>query len=300
MRVWLWRILLSSAGLAAAYVFGAWSFANDAWPIHALRSVKRASIGQGELTTRYDAFGRLIAWGGKTQIACPVQDDRTAVILFIGQSNQANEAGQRMEAPSDARVAAWFDGACTVAASPLLGATGAKGEPLTPLGVRLVESDLFRNVVLVPSAIGGTKIERWGAGGDLNAMLGRVVDDVQKIYRITHVVWHQGEDDFRQDTGPATYRRRFLELEEMLRSHNVGAPILISVATRCDDDSKWSPDNSIAQAQRALVDEQKGVYAGVDTDALLLPVDRYDECHLGASGVDKYADGLAEALRRLP
>lgn len=291
--------LLALALLAVAYVFGAYSFALDLWPIHVIRNAKRAAIGQTELATRFDSFGRLTGWSGKTEIACPVQDERTAVVLFIGQSNQANNAGQRAESQFGESVAAWFDGKCTVAASPLLGTTGAMGEPLTPFANKLVAQGVYDRVVLVPSAIGGTKIERWTKGGDLNAMMMRTLDELQKNYRITHVVWHQGEDDFRQETSPDSYGRMFNEMVETLRRRNVGAPILVSVATRCDDDSKWSSDNPIARAQRVLVDESRGIFAGVDTDELLMPVDRYDECHFGASGVDKYADALVAIMGRL-
>ena len=290
---------LLALGLAAlAYALGAWSFANDIWPIRSLRDAKRGVIGESPIAAGFDRFGRLVARAGRPEIACPVQDARTAVILFIGQSIQSNSAGQRAISAHGDRVTAWFDGHCMVAQSPLPGSSEDRGEALTPLGNRLVADGAFDRVVLVPSAIGGTRIERWAAGGDLNPILSGVLDGVASTYRITHVVWHQGEDDFSRGTSGDDYTRAFNQLLATIRAHHVNAPVYVSVATRCDDDARWRPDNAIARAQRALPDAARGLFPGVDTDALLTPRDRYDDCHLGASGVDKYAAALAEILRR--
>ena len=292
-------LFLSAAALAVGgYALGAWSFAHESWPIPELRDAKRVELGQSPLPSRFDGHGRLVSSLGKTPIACPAQDARTAVILFIGQSIQSNTAGQRFVSAHGDRVAAWFDGKCEIAASPLLGASEAMGEALTPTGNRLVARGAFDRVVLVPSAIGGTSIARWGAGGDLNRMLAGVLASVGRTYRITHVVWHQGEDDFSAGLSGADYTRHFHEMLATIRAGGVEAPVFVSVATRCDDDFRWRPDNPIARAQRALVDPRLNVLAGVDTDALLDPVDRYDGCHLGASGVARYADALADLLSR--
>jgi hypothetical protein len=288
------------AALAAAYLFGAWSFAQDLWPIHALRNMKRSTVGQTAFVTRFDSFGRLTDWAGKQSVACPAQDARTAVILFVGQSIQGNHAGERSTSAHGDRVVSWFDGACTIAQSPLLGTTGMMGEPMTAFGNGLIAGGLFDRIILVPSAVGGTAIARWSAGGDLNGMLAGVLDKLAPQYRITQVVWHQGEDDFTAQTSEDAYRRGFDQLAAMIRAHGVAAPILVSVATRCDDDSKWKSDNPVARAQRRLPDAARGLFAGVDTDSLLTPLDRYDDCHLGGSGVAKYANALVEAVRQLP
>ena len=296
MRRLFWPIVCCAL-LAAAYVAGAYSFALDLWPIHALRNFKRDAVGQAQVEAQFDRFGRLIAWTGKQEIACPAQDARTAVILFIGQSIQSNDAGQRYVSTHGDQVVGWFDGHCSIAASPLLGASGDKGEPLTQVGNELIASGLFDRVILVPSSIGGTQIARWANGGDLQGMLGDVLDGLKSHYRLTHIVWHQGEDDFNQRTSTAAYTQQFNTLVDLIRRKGVDAPIFVSITSRCDDDSKWTPDNPVTIAQRALPDAARGLYAGVDTDALLQPIDRYDNCHLGSSGILKYASALVDVLR---
>jgi hypothetical protein len=62
------------------------------WPVPELKGLLAKLTNQA---TRKDQFGRLLSYPGKTEIACPSQDQMTAVLLVIGQSNAANYQGQR-------------------------------------------------------------------------------------------------------------------------------------------------------------------------------------------------------------
>jgi hypothetical protein len=108
----------------------------------------------------------------------------TAVLLLIGQSNAANYQGQRHQSGDD-RVINFSAGRCYRAASPLLGADGDMGETWTLLGTKLIQSGLYRTVILIPAAVGGTAIRRWAYGGDMNKMIVEVIQAVKKHYTIT-------------------------------------------------------------------------------------------------------------------
>ena len=247
---------------------------------------------------RFDGDLRLVAARGKVFSECPKQDATTAVILTAGQSNAANHAGQKYISRHPGQVLSFFDGKCTAAKSPLLGATGRWGEPWTPLGDRLIESAAFERVIFVPTAIGGSSIARWSQGGDLNIMLRHALANVQPHLRITHVLWQQGESDFQFDTSAEHWRSGFGSMLRTLRDNHVDAPVFVAVSTRCDNAmTNWAPDNPIARAQRAVVDESQFVQAGVDADSLLTGMDRYDDCHLSASGIDKLVNGWANAIK---
>jgi hypothetical protein len=79
--------------------------------------------------------------------------------------------------------------------------------------------------------------------------------------------------------------------------------MFVSVATKCLPlRQDWQRDNPIADAQRSLPDAAQGVFAGIDTDALLGPEDREGGCHLSASGQEKFAAAwmpiIADATKR--
>ena len=245
-------------------------------------------------TPVYDRYGRLISYPGKVKASCPLQDERTAVIFVAGQSNVANHAELRQTTAFGNRVMAIFDGSCTIASSPLLGATALEGDSLTPMADELLRSGRYDRVVLAPVAVGGTEIARW-VDGDLAPLLRQALEAVQARYRVTHAIWHQGEADAEQGTSAADYRRRFDTLLGRWRAQGMTAPVFVSVTTRCDP--AWKPDNPVALVQRSLPDPARGLYAGADSDANL-PADelRGGECHHNGRGQAHLAKLLAGAL----
>lgn len=292
-------LLAVGSAIVALGLYGAYNIKEYRWPRNDLVNIYRTFFPrESGNNSYYGRFGRLDRYPNKVKIRCPLQKDSTAVILAIGQSNVANEAERKVPSEYPESIVNYYNGTCYAAGSPLLGSTGDAGEVLTLLGNRLIEQNLFEQVVLVPAAIGGSPISRWQSGGDLNAMMLGVIDQVQTKYKITHVIWHQGESDLARRTSTPDYVRMFQSTVTSMRAHNVDARILVSITTKCKDDVGWAPNNLVAVAQRAVVDPTKGIYLGADTDVLLTDADRYDGCHLAHSGQMKLAGSLFEAIAR--
>ena len=247
----------------------------------------------------FDEFGRLTSYPGKRTIACPRPDARTAVILAIGQSNIGNFGATRFSTAHGARVVNFFSDACWVAGSPLYGADQTHGEALTPLGDRLIETGAADNVVLAVAAIGGRPISHF-ANGPLRPMLDDAIASLGARYAPSAIIWHQGESDLGLSTSPKDYRRDFDTIVARLQKQWPSAPVFVSIATKCLPILRdWRADNSIAMAQRQLVDPARGVFAGVDTDALFVDADRSDECHMARSGQEKFASAYAALIARM-
>jgi hypothetical protein len=287
-----------AALLYATYWLGAYGYAMQRWPATEFKSLRFALLQSlHSVGVDFDSHGRLIAYPGKIVMACPAQTERTAVFLIIGQSNAANSGGQRFPVRSG-RVAAYFDGTCELAASPLLGSSGVAGEPWSATGDNLVTGGSFDDVVIIPAAVGGSRLSEWIGEGQLHSMLKSTVEDAQKHYRITHVLWHQGEGDFSSRTSEDAYISGFNSLARDLHAWGVTAPIYVSIASRCGDGETWSPDNPISRAQRRLAGSGEGFAAGVDSDSLLDALDRFDGCHMAGSGLTKVINAWTEILRR--
>jgi hypothetical protein len=125
-----------------------------------------------------------------------------------------------------------------------------------------------------------------------------LVQDLVTRYRVTHVLWHQGESDFVLKTDPARYKDLFESFVDTLRASAVDATVFVSTATRCLPG--WSEPNPIRTAQQQLVTGRSGFEAGVDTDKLLSAQDRYDDCHMADSGEVKTAKAWAAILVQRP
>jgi hypothetical protein len=267
-------------------------------------------FGSGVLIQKYWGVGRLLAMFhpvvvGK-ELRAPqepressrprvdraaLQGKRAVVALVFGQSNAGNSGESRVAAGDGVYV--FHEGRLHPAEDPLPGATGAGGTVWTRLGPRVLGKGLADAVVFVPMAVAGAKIDRWTPGGDLHPRLLTTLDDLAAAgLPLTHLLWHHGESDARADTPQAEYVRIFHAMLESIRSRGVHAPVLVSVATLCQAER---PDESLREAQKSLVDERTGIFAGPDTD-LLGYAYRYDGCHFSKEGLEEYADAWLTAI----
>jgi hypothetical protein len=258
--------------------------------------VQHSLFGTG---IEYDEFHRLIGYPRKFSVPCPKQDAQTAVVLAIGQSNSANSGESNFKTKYFGRVVNFFDGKCYEAESPLLGASGQRGEFITLLADHLIERNLAYNVVIVSSGIDGTPVSRWKEGGDLNKLISRVIEGVRERYYITAIIWHQGEQDYLVKTKTNEYVEAFRSLLTTLRNSGVTAPVYIAVATKCSENAPpWQPNNPIAIGQKQLV-ETGSAYLGANTDEILTEGDRQpDKCHFARSGEEKTASAFADAIEK--
>ena len=287
----------------AGAIIGAWAGVVRIWPVRysmqLLDGLPKPFVNEPESPPlALDSAGRLIRYTGKTEVQCPRQTQRTAVLLIAGQSNAANSAAQRHSTRHPDRVSNFVSGRCYVAASPLLGSTGFAGEPWTLMADELIDAGAFDRVILAPVAVGGSNIAQWAKGGALNTSMIPLVQDLATHYRVTHVLWHQGESDFALKTDPAQYKQQFLSFVDTLRANAVDAPVFVSTATRCL--TGWSKPNPIESAQQELASSHPGFEPGVDTDKLLSAEDRYDDCHMADSGEVKTASAWTALLSRHP
>lgn len=246
--------------------------------------------------SKYDAFRRFVDVRGKIAVDCPPQTNDVGVILAIGQSNIANSGARKFATEYPQQVLNYFEGKCYTAASPLLGATGEGGEFLTPMADQLVKEGVYKKIILISSGIGSSPIVRWKAGGYLNNMLLATLKAISN-YKITDVVWHQGETDFELLTSIRNYVDAFHSIMGSLENSGVSAPVYISVSTKCTPNRMWRVENPVEIAQNNLMDNHK-VFLGSNTDILLGNEDRQpDHCHFSETGQIKTAKSYADAIR---
>ena len=285
--------VLAFTALSCMYFAGKYDWNQNDGTIQAIVEYLTTSLDRHAPMSSFDRFTSLI---GKKKVPCPTQDARTGVFLLIGQSNVANHARQKHTSDFGEKILNYFDGACYIADSPLLGSTGNGGEPWTLFANKLVRAKDFDTVILVPAGLDGTCLSRWKKGGDAHAILLVLISAAIRNYRITHILWHQGECDFVSGTDENKYKEMFASMLSGIREKGVNAPIYVSVSTKCVDQSAWNFDNPVARAQKSLLNSAPGILPGVDSDLILGERDRYDGCHLSATGQEKIADAWIDAI----
>jgi carbohydrate esterase-like sialic acid-specific acetylesterase len=307
----LTRVIAALTSAAILYLVGGYCASKNIWPWPWFRYAKSGLFASSvrnqdpqynppKLFT-FDEYGRLSSKIKAEAVNCPTQDGRTAVLVVAGQSNAANNGGQPTISQYGSRILNYFDGRCYAAASPLLGSSGINGEFWTETANLLVKSGTFDRIFLVPAAVDNTSIARWSAGGDLNLMLRHTVQRLAASgFKVTHVLWHQGETDAAIGMSEEEYRMHFLSFVASLRVAGITTPVYVSVASKCLLAGPYSEGNPVALAQAALPKSQPGLLSGLDSDRLLADVDRYDGCHFSGSGTAKMALGWATLLSSPP
>lgn len=218
---------------------------------------------------------------------------RTMVALVFGQSNAANFGETRRVAGPN--VLNLRNGVLTRARDPLRGANGQGGSVWTRLGDKVIAAGLYDRVIFVPAAIGATEIAEWVPGMPLHELILSAIRDAQKRgLTITHLLWHQGESDAFLKIGYADYQLRFRNMLRSIREQGVGAPVFVSVATRC---GQYPVSEEIQGAQMNLVNHDAGIWAGPNTDDLDAGF-RHDGCHFSTAGLDRAAGLWLDAIAR--
>lgn len=269
-------------GLVVAYAYGAASHAYRLFPTDQLGFLKRAILPDTGRNIGPTVFADA---KGREEVSCWSIDHDAAVILAMGQSNAGNYGETLYRPVQPVFNFNWNDGKCYRAEDPLLGSTGDRGSVWTRLGDALVETKRFKQVVIVPIAVGGSSVRDWaGADGPsqravrANEALGRIG------LHVTHVLWHQGEADYEMHK--EVYARLFSRMTDYIRANGINAPVFVATATVCNNTGA----SQIREAQRELPFRLANVFAGPDTDALDSIYDRRDNlCHFSDRGLALHA-----------
>ena len=285
----LFYAALAIVFLASSFIYGVEVGKREWFPHDLIKQLKYLALNSSDV--RFDNFNRLVESSRHTEIPCPSQNKKTGVLVAFGQSNSANHAEYKFSEDELDGVINYFNGRCYSAQSPLLGATGADGEWISLTAKKLIEAGVYEEVIVVSSGIGGTPVMRWADGNDLNNMFKDVLQALLKEYRVTDLVWHQGESD-RVYTHTDVYETYFMSMVNSVRDIGIDAPIFVSIASICGEEGSWLYPNRVTAAQTRLSDNE-GLELGVNTDEVV-PIElRYDKCHFGKVGQELAASALA-------
>lgn len=274
----------ATAALVSLVVIGVATWLAWTWPGGRIFDVVRRSLG---------APASVVAGVPRREVDCPRgPHPRRLVALTLGQSNAANYVAGRHT--SAAGVVNYSGGRCFEGKDPLPGADGTGGSVWSRLGDLLIAGGDYDQVVIAGIAVSASGVARWTVGGDLHPRLVEVLAAMRAHgLTPTHLLWHQGETDAKEGGSAEAYRRHFLGMIDSVRAHGVGAPVFIATATYCHGRSSAE----LRAAQASLVDPGAGIHAGPDTDALVGPNWRHDDCHFSEAGAARHAELWRDALR---
>src|SRR5262249_42279517 len=125
-------------------------------------------------------------------------DPDTGVFLVMGQSNAANHGDRRHTAGDQVFAFDFFRTQATVASDPLPGGSGTGGSVWTRLGDPLISGGVFKRVLFIPIAYGGTYAADWAPNGTMSRRTAMALARLRRtlgsrVVNVSAVLWQQGE-----------------------------------------------------------------------------------------------------------
>lgn len=218
-----------------------------------------------------------------------VKSDKVMICLTLGQSNAANYGDGTYDCRNE--VYNYYKGDLYHAKEPLLGPDGGGSSVWTRVADMLIDSGLYKKVIIIPIGVGSTSILRW-TEGDCREKLDKTLDYLIKDHiKITHILWDQGETDNVDNTTKQQYKLRMAKLIKVFRDKGFNAPFYSSVTSYFpyNNTNPLGIDPDIVSAQTEMINERKDVLAGPNTDSLNLAYYRVDAVHFTQNGLNAFA-----------
>lgn len=218
-----------------------------------------------------------------------ISSGKVMVAFAFGQSNSAN-FGETAYRPRRGAYN-YYRGSLYRAEDPLLGAAGLMGSVWTRLADMMVEAGIYERVVFINTGIGATSAECWSEK-DCSLYLRETLADLKMHnIKLTHILWHQGEQDNFTKTGRVTYKKHMTKILSIFREYGQDAPMYVCIASYNPMASKKDGyiSKSIRQGQMEFINENRGVLLGPDTDSLVSKEYRYDGVHFSTAGLESFA-----------
>jgi len=149
-----------------------------------------------------------------------------------------------------------------------------------------------RHVILVPCAVGGTRMDEWDAQGDLyTGMLRRFAAARRQAAMAAGVLWYQGESDALHEADAMAYECKLLDFLTRLRGDVGERIVVVIVSCSSSPESKLPFVDIVRQAQRTVCGTL-GLPC-VDTQGSLF---LEDGVHLASPSVIRLGQQLAEVF----
>lgn len=226
-----------------------------------------------------------------------INSEEVMVFLAVGQSNAANYGDGKYTPKNE--VYNYYEGNLYRAKEPLLGAEGSGSSPWTRLADMVIDKGLYKKVIIVPCAIGGSSIQCWSEG-DCRVKLEKTLNYLTKDnIQLTHVLWFQGETDNVDNTSSTQYKNNLKKIIELIRTDQKNAIFYPSITSYFpfNNNKPFGIDSNITNAQIDVIKEVNNVKSGPNTDSLNLAFYRVDAVHFTEKGLDRLAHEWYEKIK---
>jgi hypothetical protein len=228
---------------------------------------------------------------------------KTLVLITMGQSLMANSNANTTSpvfVPTNPSVIDNFniyDGAAyQFSTTPALGCNGTNSNVAPRIADMLINNGKFDRVIVVPIAVGSTRIADWATGSyatrfpvAMNRLAARGITPATPGVTFA-AVWGQGEGDTADGTSQAAYASALNTVISSAFAAGFSGRFFVNIETW----NAGSISSAVAAAQASVVNNTT-VFQGANWDAFG-SADRIDNTHPNDAGAPQFATALYNAM----
>lgn len=240
---------------------------------------------------------------GRVEVSRGAIDERTAVLVVIGQSLSVNEVPTPYVPVHGSSIDQLniYNGKLYRAKDPLLGinvsggtVTDLRGTWMLRMADKLVADGHFDRVILVPMAVGNTRAAQWADAANAPFLFNKINVVALRLRDVglpcTAIMWGQGESDTSAGTSEAVYAAALNKIIAEFNRSIPACPILVA-----QESYYYGATSPAVLAAQAGVVNGTTVFAGENVESIGAS-GRYDNTHLNETGADQRATLAVAAL----
>ena len=214
----------------------------------------------------------------------------TGVFIAYGQSNAANSCECNEETVSN-QAYQYFQGETYRFNKTMIGTTGVNCSPWSVLATKLIDNNLYENVVFANCAVAGRPLEQLNKGFNYYYLEENLKNMILNFGKVDGILFHQGEANHSTVLGFDNYFNDFNIFQEKIKIISPETKIYLCRATYCNNYS----DIDLIYIQNNIINSYDNVYAGPNTDELIDY--RVDDCHLSKEGIVEFSNMFFELIK---
>ena len=169
--------------------------------------------------------------------------------------------------------------------------------PGIPFALKMLKVDTNITIGLVPCAVGGTSLNRWGKGADLYKKAVSRAKLAAQTGMVTGVLWHQGESDSTSQKNAESYEMRLVRMFKDLRSDlgQTNLPIVVGQLGDFLEPEKYP----YADAVRAAIKHMPAALLQMGYADSAGLGDKGDKLHFSGAAQEEMGRRYAQAMMKL-
>ena len=211
------------------------------------------------------------------------------IFITYGQSNSVN-AGEIGYSVTN-EVFQFYNDLTYLYDDPSLGGTGIGGSVWGMVGDKLIENEVYDQVVFSMTGIGGTTIRQLSQDEYYEYFIGNYSQLLKRFGRVDGILFHQGESNNGSEN--QQYYNEFELFYKKLENDGICSPFYLSQVSYCGGEV----DSTLLNIQNDIIINFENILRGPNTDLLIEPQYRLsDECHFSLLGFQYFSDMWVDSI----